>query len=389
MISSYIPARPEVRKAWKSPVRVRPRDAVVVILLVLASVAALTWAWPVLFAHAANVDVARSVAISLIPLAFTLVFVWVIDSWEPEPGALYFVALTWGGGAAVFGALFLNAWSKGIAPLFLPQGAGEFEVTAWVASYGAPLSEELIKGLGVMIIFVAFSRAFNGPADGIVYGALIGAGFAFTENVLYFTEYAATLSNTFQVRFLDSPLSHDAYTAFFGFFLGFAEYSRRRIMMGVWAIPGLVGAWVFHFLNNNALGWHGMTYGMYKLLNTVPIALIAVVMVLYAHREEKESVRSGLAPFVESGQIAATELAFTMTLAERRRSKEWAAKRAQAKGYSADSGAAAMRQMHRELLKLGHLRARAIRRGTESRRSVQLAQAEHLAHIQKLREVFI
>ncbi|MFC5280425.1 PrsW family intramembrane metalloprotease [Arcanobacterium canis] len=385
----YPLVRADAGRTWKSPVYIRPVDTLGVVSLVTASVISLTMAWPVLFTHANNADVARSVLISLIPLAFTLVFVWVIDSWEPEPGALYFVALTWGGGAAIFGALFLNAWAQAFAPLFLPPGAGEYEITAWVASYGAPLSEELIKGLGVIIIFATFSRAFNGPTDGIVYGALIGAGFAFTENVLYFTEYSTTLSSTFQVRFLDSPFSHDAYTALFGFFVGFAEYSRRRIMVVLWAIPGLVGAWVFHFLNNNALGWHGMTYGMYKMVNTIPIAVIAIIMVLYAHREEKESVRAGLASFVAGGQIAPTELAFTMTLAERRRSKAWAAKRAVAKGYSAHDGAEAMRQLHNELLQLGHLRTRAVRRGTENQRRVLAAQQDHLNNITELREVFI
>lgn len=385
----YPLVRADAGRTWKSPVHIRPVDTLGVVGLVTASVISLTMAWPVLFTHANNADVARSVLISLIPLAFTLVFVWVIDSWEPEPGALYFVALTWGGGAAIFGALFLNAWAQAFAPLFLSPGAGEYEITAWVASYGAPLSEELIKGLGVIIIFATFSRAFNGPTDGIVYGALIGAGFAFTENVLYFTEYSTTLSSTFQVRFLDSPFSHDAYTAFFGFFVGFAEYSRRRIMVVLWAIPGLVGAWVFHFLNNNALGWHGMTYGMYKMVNTIPIAVIAIIMVLYAHREEKESVRAGLASFVAGGQISPTELAFTMTLAERRRSKAWAAKRAVAKGYSAHDGAEAMRQLHSELLRLGHLRTRAVRRGTENQRRVLAAQQNHLNNITELREVFI
>ena len=50
----------------------------------------------------------------------------------------------------------------------------------------APIVEEFAKGLGVFIIFVIARRAFDGPIDGIVYGGLVGAGFAFTENIQYF-----------------------------------------------------------------------------------------------------------------------------------------------------------------------------------------------------------
>ena len=50
----------------------------------------------------------------------------------------------------------------------------------------APIVEEFAKGLGVFLIFVSARRAFDGPIDGIVYGALVGAGFAFTENIQYF-----------------------------------------------------------------------------------------------------------------------------------------------------------------------------------------------------------
>src|SRR5690625_2171797 len=30
-------------------------------------------------------------------------------------------------------------------------------------------------------------RYFNGPLDGLIYGALIGGGFAFTENIIYYS----------------------------------------------------------------------------------------------------------------------------------------------------------------------------------------------------------
>src|SRR5699024_11787194 len=53
------------------------------------------------------------------------------------------------------------------------------------AVFQAPVVEESTKTVLLVIIVLAARRYFEGPLDGLVYGALIGAGFAFTENILY------------------------------------------------------------------------------------------------------------------------------------------------------------------------------------------------------------
>ena len=71
-----------------------------------------------------------------------------------------------------------------LAVAFAEPGGGPDE--AMQAVVQAPLVEETAKGIGVLLIF-AFSRShFDGPVDGLVYAATAAAGFAFTENILYF-----------------------------------------------------------------------------------------------------------------------------------------------------------------------------------------------------------
>jgi RsiW-degrading membrane proteinase PrsW (M82 family) len=53
------------------------------------------------------------------------------------------------------------------------------------APISRPITEELARGLGVIVIFWLLRAEHNGVRDGIVYGALVGAGFNWFETALY------------------------------------------------------------------------------------------------------------------------------------------------------------------------------------------------------------
>jgi RsiW-degrading membrane proteinase PrsW (M82 family) len=116
---------------------------------------------------------------------------------------------------------------------------------------GAPVVEEIAKGTGVLLIFLLRRRAVDGPVDGIVYAAVVAAGFAFTENVLYFVQYREALSQVFVARAIYSPFAHVTFTACTGIALGLA--SRRSAAAWVVLFPvGLVAAMALHALWNGS-----------------------------------------------------------------------------------------------------------------------------------------
>jgi len=104
-----------------------------------------------------------------------------LDRYEPEPGRYRLAALGWGAVVAVI----LSFVAEQI--LFALPGTTDFIDTAVLA----PLVEEFGKGL-FLVAIVVFRRAqIHGLLDGIVYAALVGIGFAFVEDILY---YAASLN---------------------------------------------------------------------------------------------------------------------------------------------------------------------------------------------------
>ena len=115
-----------------------------------------------------------------------------------------------------------------------------------IIGYGtiAGIVEEGIKGLIVLVIFRQFRDEIYTPIDGIVIGALVGLGFAMTEDITYFFQSleggAIGLLVTLFLRLGLGWMNHSVFTAIIGFAFGSARMGppgRRR-----WLIP--VGGYI-------------------------------------------------------------------------------------------------------------------------------------------------
>ena len=179
-----------------------------------------------------------------------------------------------------------------------------------------------------MMLYVGARRSFDGPVDGIVYGALIGAGFAFTENVQYFAVSfieggAVQVSGVFFLRAVLSPFAHVMFTSLTGFAFGLA--ARRSLGAGAafrYALPGLVGAIVLHALWNGSATFFNF-FELYATLQ-VPLFVLFVLGILALRREEARLTRARLGEYAAAGWFTAQEVDMLATGAGRRSSVAWA-----------------------------------------------------------------
>ncbi|MCC4909714.1 PrsW family intramembrane metalloprotease [Microbacterium sp. cx-59] len=261
--------------------------------------------------------------LALVPLAGVLFALRLVDRWEPEPKGLVAIALGWGAIVSVAIALGVDLL------ILLTIGRSSSAIGDVLQSViQAPVVEEIAKGLGVLLLFVAARRWFDGPVDGIVYGGLIGAGFAFTENIQYFAQAwieggPQLASATFFVRGILSPFAHVMFTAVTGFALGLA--ARRgasvRAAIAPW-LAGLVGAVILHALwNGSAL--LGDFFALYTALQ-VPLFLVFIGGILMLRREESRLTRARLGDYAAAGWFTAEEVEMLATGAGRRRALAWA-----------------------------------------------------------------
>lgn len=312
-----------------APVHKRPRGTAVkvtniILLCVFALVTVITLAF---FANSIGVNVFLICgALALIPLTLCVFALRWIDRWEPEPVPALILGFCWGAGMAVITSLVLGSW---VQPLLMNSSSpGDADMVGAVIQ--APLVEELCKGAGVLLLFFLRRRTFDGPIDGVVYAGMIAAGFAFTENILYFGQalqeaHGATsgLVAIFVLRGLMSPFAHVMFTATLGVCVGWAaRQGGTLLVLGAWVV-GLLPAMLLHGLWNGSSFLGGGFFLIYVVLQ-VPIFLLFLVGIIFLRRSEARLTRKRLSEYVPSGWFTQQEVPMLATAAGRRRALAWA-----------------------------------------------------------------
>ncbi len=162
-----------------------------------------------------------------VPFAVLMLIRW-SDRYRVAQEHLFPWALLVGGGLIAMLAFVVNAVAAALT--------GELTVTV----LGAPLFEELLKGAAVVTIL---RLGAIGPVTmhaGASVGALVGAGFAFTEDLSYALSSEDPLLGT-ALRLIFAPFFHASTAALFG--LAYAMRSTSAFGAAAAAAVGLHALW--------------------------------------------------------------------------------------------------------------------------------------------------
>jgi len=264
------------------------------------------------------------------------IFIYALDLYEREPLSLVIGSLLWGAMAATSTAIFANqGWGLVMIDLF-----GVDFASKWAAALTAPITEEVLKGVGVVLIYLIARGEIDDLMDGFVYGAMVGLGFTVLEDVFYFvTVFGGDPGGVFQgffVRVIASGLyGHVLYSGLFGMGVAYFVSRRQEATVGkrLTVAAGLILAGVLaHFLwNSPVLDFYPRgeldnvgAYLQVILATTVkglPFLAFVALMVGLARRREHRWLRSALATEVGREGIHPDELAVLERPSARRRSR--------------------------------------------------------------------
>lgn len=248
----------------------------------------------------------------IVTTAVYAVIVWRLDRYEKEPPRLLALAFAWGMIPATLISIIVELMLDLPMNTMASQGAALFSQTI-----SAPIVEESAKGLALLAFLVFAYREVDDVLDGIVYGAMVGFGFAFSENVLYVVSSVAEggLAAGLLVLFLRMVVfgtNHAFFTSLTGAGVGEARLRRglaRRL-------PLLLGGWllaiVFHGLHNLGAALAESTGALSLLLSALADwggLLGLLILVLLAWRKEERWMREELASEVGIGTLSAEEYA--------------------------------------------------------------------------------
>lgn len=293
---------------------------------------------------------------ALVPLAIVLLGIRWIDRWEPEPrGALAF-AFLWGAAASVIVALLVGAVADAVLE---SRGVDDMSLDFLGAVVQAPIVEEIAKGFGVLLLFLVARKHFDGPVDGIVYAGTVAAGFAFTENILYFGAElgggeGSSVVGVFIIRGLMSPFAHVMFTLCTGVAIGLG--ARRAGALGglLGFVIGLIPAIALHALWNGATFVVGDEFLTYYAVVQVPLFVGAIVLVVALRGHEAKLTRIRLDEYAAAGWFNPDETVALATRQGRARAMAWARQHGLAsvmRGYIRDATRLAF---IRQRLVIGH-----------------------------------
>ena len=243
-----------------------------------------------------------------VPVYVTLVL-W-LDRYEPEPPWMLAAAFFWGALVAVFFAIIIN--SLGVAVVALLAGDSTAESYGMVVS--APVVEETAKALVLFVLFFWRRDEFDGVTDGVIYAAMVGLGFAMTENVKYYGMAVAedNALGVFIVRGIFSPFAHPLFTGMTGVGLGLAAQTLKGWVKAVAPAFGFAAAVVLHAAwNASARLTSAYDDGAFVLLTyfllMVPTFFGMLLVIFLSLRREGRVLREHLRPDVLRGLITEAE----------------------------------------------------------------------------------
>ncbi len=249
--------------------------------------------------------------LAALPVPVYLALALWLDRFEAEPGPVLLRAFLWGAIVALVVSLLANQ-----AAFTMLAGVFGAATGDWLSGVlAAPVIEETAKGMALLLLFVHHDDEFDNVTDGVVYAAMVGLGFAMTENAVYYGRVwdTTSLSTVYVLRGVIGPFAHPLFTAMTGVGVGIAR--ERHGSRGTWAAPaiGFAVAVLLHSLWNAAASANLLFPAAYVII-MVPAFVAALIVVVRSTRREVAILRRHLGPFVEEGCLHAAEVERLCTL---------------------------------------------------------------------------
>ena len=345
---------------------------------------------------------AESIVLALILSVLILLLIRFLSLYERRPLTLLAIVAVWGALVAAPVAFVGNRIVNALLNYTSPEVA-----TVFGTAIDAPLVEEMSKGIALMILFVVSYLVarrfgvlvFNGVTDGIVYGAAVGLGFAFAENIVYL--FRGTVDGDLEISLMTylgrvlvpnmllSP--HVVYSGIFGAGLGLAVWGRSWGAKILFLLLGLGTAMLGHSIQDGLLTGVLLTarFGLQDVAASFEagnleamgtMAAVAEVLTVASYfvfaaafflalrlwvRYQRRLIREELAEEMEAGLISEEEEDLVPRYRQRSRLYRRLLRSGKLERWRA------LRRLHQEMVNLALLKRRLKRTGEDDRGRVE------------------
>lgn len=249
--------------------------------------------------------------IIIVPYLFWMRLLNWFDPWFPRARKVTSLAILWGCIPAVLTSIIMETALDEVVTELGEAGLGLMIV--------APFSEELTKGLFLVLVYIFGQRHLRGPLDGLFVGALVGAGFGFAEDIGYLVSAFSDggvigLITNYVLREVFTAHAHLVFTACTGLAAGLAVRHGLSIGHGLrWIGTGFLAAFALHAVWDTSTAL--LPTDVTAIMLVEPIvqgslyATIAIIGINRLRKREDIILTARLAEYAKVGWFSADEIA--------------------------------------------------------------------------------
>ncbi len=308
-----------------------------------------------------NATAIRSAAWFALPtLAFwTVVFIWA-DRYRPQRLVVWYLVLGWGAAIATFISLHVNTWA---AQQLAVTGNGDPATSARAAIFVAPFVEEAAKASVLFLIAILARYRLTSKVSMIVLAGLSAAGFAFTENIIYYAraimyssqnisvgDAAAAVNDLVWLRGFWTCFGHPLFTMMTGIGVAVALRTRSKVVRVLAPLVGYGAAALLHMVFNSQASLNTQEgQRILYVMVALPMVLGAVIYVVRQVLAQGRVLANRLGDYAQLGWLPASD----PVVFARQRLRWWAVMVAATRGWKVFSATV---RLERTLTELAYLR---------------------------------
>jgi RsiW-degrading membrane proteinase PrsW (M82 family) len=247
-------------------------------------------------------------------LAFWIVLFLAADRFRPQRWVVWFLALGWGASVATAASYAVNSWA---ATQLAVTGNFDPATSARAAVFVAPFVEEAAKATVLFWLAILARYRLVSKVSLVVLGGLSAAGFAFTENIIYYARAIVYASQTIEVgdartaiaelvwlRGFWTAFGHPLFTTMTAIGVGIALRTSSKVVRVLAPLVGYGLAALLHMLFNSMASIAPWEYQLLLYWSlAVPLVLGMVVFVIRQVIRQGRLIRLRLVDFVMVGWL--------------------------------------------------------------------------------------